>query len=126
MKSTTVHYIASARCFEAILKPPDIVAGQRGSVLTQDDTLVWLGEQAGYPESSTQKSWAKKFATEQAARGYFKVVDGKPWFRKLKPGSVKIYKIVHTEEWTEEEVQDAVEHSRPITERHRRNTLEKD
>lgn len=77
-----------------------------GSVLTKDDTEVWIGETDGYPSAERSRSTAKRFKSEEAVRAAALLSDGMPWYFRFKEGTLKIFKVTETRiiESTEEEV----------------------
>lgn len=93
-----VYYIGSVRCQE--------VKSFAGSILTQDDAVVWLGESEGYPSAKINKFSAKRFDKPEAVKTYAVRADGMPWYYRFKEGSLRIYKVTRivTETYDEVEV----------------------
>lgn len=82
------YWIASALCRE--------VKAFDGSVMTPEDKLVWLGwsnEGGGWPSVDENKNRAHHFKSAEAARKEAKSWDGMPWWYRLKPGTLKVFKI---------------------------------
>lgn len=89
-----VYYIACAELYE--------VKFFDGKVATEDGAIGWLGwsdEGGGWPSVVRGKGAAKHFdepvTPETAARW-----DGMPWWFRLKPGTLKNFRVV--ERWTRE------------------------
>lgn len=84
-ETVKTYFIASAKCRE--------VKAFDGSVLTEDDSEVWLGMDEGYAQCFAGKSSAHKFKeppTNKEAASW----DGMPWYCRLKPGSLRVFKVV--------------------------------
>jgi hypothetical protein len=75
-------YIAYAKCYS--MKAYD------GSMMTKEDTVVYLGESEGYAQLGTGRASAKRFETPQAARDYALQSDGMPWYFRMKPDTLVI------------------------------------
>jgi hypothetical protein len=99
MRATEEYYIACVKAAQ--------VKAYNGSILTKEGTTLWLGESDGYPQLSTNKNWATKF--KQAPKNIeLSKYDGMPWYCRIKPDTLKVYKVskevVHTEKYIEQEV----------------------
>lgn len=75
-------FIAYAKCYP--------VKAYNGSMMTRDDTVVYLGESEGYAQLQTGRASAKRFETPAAAKAYALQSDGMPWYFQLKPGTLVI------------------------------------
>lgn len=100
MIRTATYYIVSARCYQ--------VKSVTGSVLTKEDEEVWLGSSDGYPQWCRGKLGADHFSRPNSARAAAIQSDGMPWYCRIKPDSVRVFKadrrtveeITETEEGT--------------------------
>lgn len=108
MDTVTTYYIASCECYEAR-------TDWDNSVVTEDGKVVWLSydHMYHYPDCSSKKEDAYKFLSPEEAKRAVKDWSGHPWFYRLKPKTLKIYKVTERKliEYTEEEVK--VERKRP-------------
>ncbi len=93
---TNTYYIASVLLKEA--------RAFDGTVMTKDNAIGWLGESDDWPQVYDTKSWAKKFQYPDEIIKRYKEWDGMPWFCKMKPDTLKIYKITTTYTETQEEI----------------------
>jgi len=92
---TEVYYTASVKLHR--------VESVYGGVLTEDDATGWLCEDYGYLQvhSYPRTKWAEEGLAR--LKDYMKW-DGIPWYRQIKPGSLRIFKHTVTTVTQEEEV----------------------
>ncbi len=66
------------------------VVGGFGTVLTDDDGIGWLGEDSGYNQVySTPFPWSAKSLSRFLRPQDW---DGMPWYCKIKPGTLQVFK----------------------------------
>jgi hypothetical protein len=92
------YYIASALCFQT--KAFD------GSIMTEENTMVWFCYSEGYQQCTTSKKQAHHFKCIEKIKDKVKTFDGMPWYYRLKPETLRIFKITEsiTIEYNEEEI----------------------
>lgn len=63
-----------------------------GHILTNEGDIGWLGKDNGYAQITNTKSHAYKFdrKPDKPAIAYW---DGMPWYKRIIPDSVIIYKV---------------------------------
>lgn len=95
---TKSYFIARARCYE--------VKAADGSVITAEDVEVTLAMDDGYPVCTRGKCGTYGFNTIAEAYEKWTKWDGMPWYFRLKPDSLRVYKVTERKcyERTEEEV----------------------
>jgi len=91
------YYIASAKCYHMV--------SYTGTVMTEENDEVWLGMDAGYPSCSRNKSDAHKFQSAETVRRDASRWDGSPWYNRLKPGSLRVFRVAEERIVTREEVE---------------------
>jgi hypothetical protein len=79
------YFIASAKCYQC--------KAFNGNVLTHDDEEVFLGDSEGYAQCSTSRRGAHRFTSAEEAKREAERWDGMPWYRQLKPGTLRIFRI---------------------------------
>lgn len=78
-------FIASARCYQ--------VKYANGSVATEENTEVWLGmSRDQYYQCERSLKCAYVFETKEQVLRRWKDWDGMPWYFRLKPDSLTIYR----------------------------------
>jgi hypothetical protein len=89
LKTRKTFYIASVELYQ--------VKAFDGSILTKEGELGWLGECEWGPQVFCSKTSAVEFKTKPTS-ATLKEYDGKPWFCRIKPDTLKVYQV--TEEVT--------------------------
>lgn len=97
---TKVYYIASCECQQTKYAS--------GTIAMRDGDVVWLGMSEGYASCNRGKAGAHHFKSRREVIDRWLHWDGMPWWSRLKPGSLVIYKVTATkvETHTEEDVTD--------------------
>jgi hypothetical protein len=92
------YFIASASCYE--------VKFFDGTIATNENEIMWLAKIGELPTCSPHKNLAYNFSSVDEIKLCAKKWDGMPWYCRLKPDTLRIFKIIKTtiEEYTEEEV----------------------
>lgn len=75
-------FIVSLRCRQ--MKAFD------GTIMTPEDTEVWLCTDDGYASTTTRREWAETFTSVDGIEDRAKRSDGMPWYHRFKPGTIKI------------------------------------
>jgi len=89
--TTDSYHIASVRCHQ--MKYGD------GSVVIEDDSEVWLSVSGSHPTCHQSKSNARRFRADEVSgiKGRIAQWDGMPWYYRIKPGTLRIFKVTRKE-----------------------------
>lgn len=79
---TKVWYQARVKCYE--------IKAHTGTILTEENTEKWVGEDDGYAQLGSSP---KHFSIEEIKELDLKRWDGMPWYCRIKPGTLTIFKV---------------------------------
>ncbi|HVQ43863.1 MAG TPA: hypothetical protein VMT30_02765 [Candidatus Saccharimonadia bacterium] len=86
IKEIKEFFIASAHCYQ--------VKNADGSYAKREDDVIWLGESEDYPACWDDKLKAKEWKTIEEIRKVWLRWDGMPWWNRLKPESLQIFRVI--------------------------------